>query len=260
MINIVVPMAGSGSRFTRIENGVPKPLIQVVPGKAMIDYVIDYLTFSEPHRFIFVCLGAHHRVHDFKTFLREKTSDHHIVIAEELTAGPAASALLAESFIDNGEELLIAYCDMFLTIDMDHFIEWNRLHGTDGAVVAYPSENPMDSYAEIDSKGRVQRTAEKIVISGIATAGLYYFREGRDFVSVARSLISDHMGSGVEVFVSPCYNELIRQGKTVLAYAIARDEKIEMGTPEDLLQARFWLSKQDALFAQRVRNNRCICG
>src|SRR5271166_4332900 len=54
MMNIVVPMAGRGSRFAGAENGVPKPLIQVRPGKPMIDYVIEYLTLSEPHRFIFI--------------------------------------------------------------------------------------------------------------------------------------------------------------------------------------------------------------
>src|SRR5260221_14646419 len=57
MINIVVPMAGRGSRFAGMEDDAPKPLIEVMPGKAMIEYVIDYLTLPEPHRFIFVWRG-----------------------------------------------------------------------------------------------------------------------------------------------------------------------------------------------------------
>src|SRR5215216_5252933 len=113
MINIVVPMAGRGSRFAGMENDVPKPLIQVVPGKAMIEYVIDYLTFAEPHRFIFVCLATHERFCGFKEFFHGKTSSHEIVLASEITAGPAASVLLAEPFIDNENELIVAYCDMF---------------------------------------------------------------------------------------------------------------------------------------------------
>ena len=56
MINIVVPMAGRGSRFTETGEIDPKPLIEVQRGKRMIEYVIDYLTLPEPHRFIFICL------------------------------------------------------------------------------------------------------------------------------------------------------------------------------------------------------------
>jgi NDP-sugar pyrophosphorylase family protein len=246
MINIVVPMAGRGSRFAGTEDDAPKPLIQVVPGKRMIEYVIDYLTLREPHRFIFVCLAAHERLCRFMEYSQGKSRDHHVVLTREMTAGPAASALLAAPFIENDDELLVAYCDMFLTIDMAGFLQWNRRNDSDGGVVTYPSTNPMFSYAEIDARGFVTRTAEKVVISDTATAGLYYFREGRDFVASARSMLASRRTGTAEVFVSECYNELIRQGKTVLAYQIGCHEKIEMGTPDDLRMAREWLGGASA--------------
>lgn len=240
MINVVVPMAGRGSRFARTHYGLPKPLIEVQPGKRMVDYVIDYLTLPEPHRFIFVCLGEHDRAYNLKSYFRRKTSGHEIIITESVTAGPAASALLAERFIENDEELLVAYCDMFLTIDMARFLAWSRRRGADGSVIAYPSTNPMDSYAKIDVNGRVTETAEKVLISDTATAGLYYFRSGRDFVLAARKMLANKPSRGIELFVSPCFNELIRRGKVVLAYSIRRDEKIEMGTPDDLRRSQLW--------------------
>jgi NDP-sugar pyrophosphorylase family protein len=237
-------MAGRGSRFAETGYAVPKPFIQVCPGKRMIDYVIDYLTLPEPHRFVLVCLDEHRRAYNLNSFFRSKTSNHKVIFAERLTVGPAASALLAERFIGNDEELLIAYCDMFLTIDMVRFLEWNRRRGADGSVIAYPSVNPMDSYAKIDAKGRVVETAEKVLISDTATAGLYYFRRGREFVSAAHTMLTDRRDKNTELFVNPCFNELIRHGKTVLAYPIRRDEKIEMGTPDDLHQSRLWLGQQ----------------
>ena len=242
MINIVVPMAGRGSRFSGTENGLPKPLIEPVPGKTMVDLVIDYLTVPEPHRFIFVCLASHHRTYNLDEFFRGKAAAHEIVIANEVTAGPAASALLAESFINNEDELLIAYCDMMLTINIANFLQWNRRNGADGGVVTYPSNSVMDSYARVDSTGRVLRTAEKVVISDTATAGLYYFCKGRDFVSSAQKMLPTQFDRNSELFVNPCYNELIRQRKIVLAYPIDRDEKVEMGTPDDLRRARLRLN------------------
>lgn len=252
MINIVIPMAGRGSRFAGTENDVPKPLIEVVPGKAMVDLVIDYLRLPEQHRFIFVCLAAHDRVYNFKEFFRDKTSDHEIVLADEITAGPAVSALLAEAFIDNEDELLVAYCDMFLTIDMTYFLEWNRRNGSDGGVVTYPSTEARDSYAQVDASGRVARTAEKVVISGTATAGLYYFRRGRDFISSAHTMLAARTDGNPELFVNPCYNELIHQGQTVLAYPINRDERIEMGTPEDLRRTRSWFDHASPPFGRQA--------
>lgn len=58
MLNIVVPMAGAGSRFAVAGYADPKPLIPVhsVP---MIKVVIDNLTPACEHRFIFICQAAH---------------------------------------------------------------------------------------------------------------------------------------------------------------------------------------------------------
>ena len=49
MINIVVPMAGEGSRFAEAGYTDPKPLISV-HGKSMIQLVIDNLTPRGPHK------------------------------------------------------------------------------------------------------------------------------------------------------------------------------------------------------------------
>ena len=48
----------------------------------MIDYVIDYLTLPERHRFFFICLGQHDRTYDLKSFFRGKTSGHEIIVTE----------------------------------------------------------------------------------------------------------------------------------------------------------------------------------
>ena len=244
MINIVVPMAGNGSRFVETGQIIPKPLIEVLHGKRMIEYVIDYVTLPEPHRFIFVCLEDHHRAFDFHRFFRARTNNYELVVSKNVTRGPAATALLAKEFVDDGSELIIAYCDGFFTIDSGSFLRHSRERHADGALITYPSESPMDGYAEIDGDGRVLRTAEKEIISATAAAGFYYFREGRDFVAAAREMMAQRSDRRTELFVCPLYNELIRRGKIVISVSIDRDQKIEMGTPEDLAKSRHWLMRQ----------------
>ena len=58
MLNIVIPMAGAGSRFAKVGYKDPKPLIPV-HGHPMIKVVIDNLRPSRDHRFIFICQEAH---------------------------------------------------------------------------------------------------------------------------------------------------------------------------------------------------------
>jgi CTP:molybdopterin cytidylyltransferase MocA len=54
MLNIVIPMAGAGSRFNVVGCTDPKPLVPV-HGKLMIKVVIEKLTLLLQHRFIFIC-------------------------------------------------------------------------------------------------------------------------------------------------------------------------------------------------------------
>lgn len=237
MIDIVVPMAGHGSRFIATPEVEPKPMILVTPGKRMIEYVIDYLTLDEPHRFIFVCLAEHVRDFGLIPFFGRLTQRFEVVTTDAVTRGPAASALLAAGHIDGDNELLIAYCDSFLAIDMADVIAFSRLRRADGTLIAYPSAGPLEGHIEVDPSGRVARAVEKQQISALATTGTYYFRRGRDFVAGARSMIAK-LPAGAEPFVGPVYNELIAQGKTILPYAIDRAAKVEMGTPDELGEAR----------------------
>jgi NDP-sugar pyrophosphorylase family protein len=241
VLNIVVPMAGRGRRFAESAETEPKPLIEVLPGKRMVEYVIEYLTLDEPHHFVFVCLGEHARTFKLNDFFSVRTGNNHrMVVVNDVTRGPAETALLAKDFVNNDSELLIAYCDCFFTIDPAAFLRHCRSKQADGGLIAYPSDSIMDAYMEIDCDGWVVRTAEKEVISQTAAAGLYYFRKGSDFVTAALDMLAASI-EGKEVFVSPVFNGLIKNGKGVTSFPIDREQRIEMGTPEDLASVRNWL-------------------
>ena len=58
MLNIVIPMAGAGSRFAKAGYTDPKPLIKI-HGVPMVNVVVNNLKPSRPHRFIFIVQRAH---------------------------------------------------------------------------------------------------------------------------------------------------------------------------------------------------------
>ena len=115
-MNIVVPMAGAGSRFEKAGYSFPKPLIEV-KGDPMIAQVVKNLNLQG--RYIFLVQKAHYEQYDLKNLLNLIAPGCEIVQIEGLTEGAACTVLKARDFIDNDEQLIIS--------NSDQYIKWNSL-------------------------------------------------------------------------------------------------------------------------------------
>lgn len=234
MLNILIPMAGRGSRFQDAGYAFPKPLIDVL-GKTMIEVVIDNLRPTGEHRFIFVCQREHYQKYDLHNILKNATNNKFEVIQiDGVTEGAACTALLAKRFIDSGDELLIANSDQYIDIDINHFLEKAREGSFDGYIMTFHASHPKWSYARTDKDLHVIEVAEKKVISNHATVGIYYYKEGKVFVDAAQTMIQKNIRYNNEFYVCPVYNEMILNTKDVGIYEIAPEHMHGLGTPEDL--------------------------
>lgn len=158
-------------------------------------------------------------------------------IVDGITQGAACSALLVKQAIDNDDPLLIANSDQLIdwpTGSIDDFIA--RCRPYDGGVVLFESDgNPKWSYASFDVElSRITRIAEKDPISKYATAGIYYWKRGRDFVRSAEQMIAKDIRTNGELYIAPTYNELIAEGADIMPYVIPTSAMHGLGTPEDL--------------------------
>lgn len=248
LINIVIPMAGRGSRFDGTAELAPKPLIEVQPGRRMIEYVVEYLRLGEPHRFIFVCLTEHAHEHHLTGLFDRLAPGHRLALTDKVTRGPAATALLARPLLEPDNELLIAYCDSFYTMGIGAFLARLRKSSADAGVLVYPSVDPADAHGVVDPSGRVLEIVEKQVISPEAIGGLFYFRRASDFLARTEAAIAA-APDGAEVFVSTVCHGLIAAGGQVLGQRIERHQRIEMGTPADLALSRLWLEANRPIVA-----------
>ena len=95
MLNVVIPMAGRGSRFLGSPELVPKPLIEVESGRPMISYVVEHLRRAQPHRFIFVARAEHAEQFELAALLELLAPGHELVLTDTVTGGPLATTLLA---------------------------------------------------------------------------------------------------------------------------------------------------------------------
>jgi len=228
-MNIIIPMAGAGSRFESAGYTFPKPLIDV-EGQPMIHKVVNNLNIQG--RYIFLVQKAHYEKYNLENLLNLISPGCEIIQLEGLTEGAACTVLTARELIDNEEPLIIA--------NADQYIEWNAFEtisefsneGIDGGILTFSSVHPKHSFAKVDGQGYVTEVAEKKPISTNATVGVYFWKKGSDFVKYADQMIDKNIRTNNEFYVCTVYNEAIDDDKKIITSMV--DKMWGMGTPEEL--------------------------
>jgi HAD superfamily hydrolase (TIGR01509 family) len=226
-LNVVIPMAGLGSRFQSAGYTIPKPLIDV-NGKPMIQLVVENLKVDA--RFIFIVQTEHCEKYNIHKFLEKIAPGCVIIPVTAVTEGACCSVLLAKEYIDNDTHLLIANSDQYVEWDSNAFL--SQAKDVDGAIATFESSHPKWSYVKIGDDGFASEVAEKRVISNKATVGIYYYACGADFVKYAERMIKKNVRVNNEFYVCPVFNEFIEDGKRIQAVDVNR--MWGLGTPEDL--------------------------
>jgi len=229
-MQILIPMAGAGSRFSSAGYSLPKPLIDVA-GEPMISRVIDNLGTNHQYWFI-VQDGVYQQYGKQLHEVTSKTYRHHFLKTNGLTQGAAETCLLAEHQLDPEEPLMVANCDQWQDWDPHHFQDWFIRNPSDGTVITFYSNSIKNSYVKIDSLGWVIEAREKEVISNLATTGVYIWRKAKYFTRAAHEMIDRNIRVNNEFYVCPVYNQNLFMGHKINTYHINRHYPI--GTPEDL--------------------------
>ena len=228
-LNVLIPMAGAGSRFEQAGYTFPKPLIEV-HGKPMIQVVVENLGFEA--NYIFVVQKSHREQYNLDTMLNLIAPDCTIVEVDGITEGAACTALLAREFIDNDAPLFFANSDQFVDWNAAEFMYRMQESQADGGIVTFKATHPKWSYAKVDDNGFVTEVAEKNPISDNATVGYYYWKHGSDFVKYANEMIEEDIRVNGEFYVCPVFNQAIEDGKQIRIKEV--DGMWGLGTPEDL--------------------------
>lgn len=238
MIQIVVPMGGEGRQFAERGYTFPKPLVEIA-GQPLIEIVVNNLTPTADHQFVFVCRQEHLANFALGDVLNLVAPGCRIVPMGKPTAGALCSVLLAMEHLQHDDELLVANADQWIDAPIDGFLRAARASDWDGAIMTFPNTHPRWSYARTEND-LVVAVAEKQPISRNATAGLYYFRRGIDFVRGAERILLKNATFSGEFYVAPVYNELILAGKRVGMFPIEASQMHGLGTPEEVerFQAR----------------------
>lgn len=230
-INIVIPMAGAGSRFAVAGYDVPKPFI-VFDNKMMIEHVLS--SFKSINAIFTLIIQE-----KFLTEQRNQIEDLqkkyklNIVTVPKLTMGAAITALAAHKAIDSSCDIIFADSDnIFNEQDVMNFVSSVRRRNLKGALLTFNSSNPCFSYAKVDDEGFLISTKEKEVISNHAICGMYYFKDLEDFKDAVIDLVVESDTQKGEFYMSNVYNHLKKFTDKIGIYDISHFDCV--GTPQQL--------------------------
>ena len=233
MINVVIPMAGQGSRFVKAGYKNPKPFIDVA-GMPMIERVLENLKLKEANYYL-IANEEHLRKKPELVERIQKSYPVKFIPISSLTEGTACTVLFAREFINNNKPLLIANSDQIVDINIEHFIKDCNLRKLDGSILTFneSSSDPKWSYAKTEN-GYVTEVKEKLPISSHATVGIYFFSQGNYFVDAAIDMIIHNDRTNNEFYTCPTYNYLINKKFKIGIYEMQATDMHGIGTPDDL--------------------------
>jgi dTDP-glucose pyrophosphorylase len=136
------------------------------------------------------------------------------------TRGAACTALLAAEMIDNGEELLVVNGNELIDADFEAVVKDFRKRKLDAGAITFSSVHPRYSYVKLDKDGFVVEAAEKRPISQNATAGFYWYAQGKTLVAALKGMIRKDAAVNGNYYICPAFNEVVLAQGKVGTYSI----------------------------------------
>lgn len=236
-INVVITMAGRGSRFYEAGYKVPKYEI-IAHERSLFEWSMLSLKnfLTQDSRVIFVCLERN-KSSDFVLRKSEKLglADVHIVELKELTDGQATSAYLSRELWNPEWPLLIYNIDTYVK---PYALKAADIRtSSDGWVPCFRVPGEHWSFVKLGNDGWAVDLAEKQRISDYASIGLYWFSRASRYVELYNRFFSDpkNLVRG-EKYIAPLYRQLLSEGGKVSISDLSLSDVHVLGTPAELGQ------------------------
>ena len=231
---VLVLAAGSTDAYEQAGSLYPKNLVELA-GKPLIQHVFEWLLPLKTAGAEFVYLGPRAENERFFTAAVIRLIDPGAVVVEvpESTAGATCTALLAIEQIREGHPLLIVNGDIVIDRDPMEFVSDFTARSLDGGVVIFDGIHPRWSYVRLNEDRLVVETAEKRPISRHATAGVYWFARGEDFVRAASAMMLKNAAVDGSFYIAPVFNELVLLQKSIGVASIRSSEYHSLKDPLD---------------------------
>lgn len=224
-MNIIVPIAGNSVA----DSSHYAKSLQEVGKKTILQYVLESILETKHKKCVIVLRKEDTQISHLDNIVKLLHPEAEIVVASGDTGGAACTSMLAVDKLDLDEPLLIVGSDQILTIPLNTIISHYEKENADAGVVTFDDVHPRWSYVKLDDQNLVVEAAEKRPISRHATAGVYYFKQGKDFFHAAKKMILKDSNVLSQYFISPCLNEMILEQKKIITFPIEKKDYYSFG-------------------------------
>ena len=231
MTQLVIPMAGLGSRFKEAGYSLSKPLLPM--GKfRMFEVVISNLWHESITKVILVSRRGAITQADRVSMGRELARPVFNVELDSLSEGPAASVELTSPLLNPEEPLVVANSDQYLDASLAPFYS-SLTTGTTHQILTMDASDARWSFVELDEQNFVCRVREKEVISNIATVGVYGFASAAHFLDGYRRMRLANDRTNGEFYVAPIFNHLKKRSTRIVHLGPLGRVMHGLGVPAD---------------------------
>jgi glucose-1-phosphate thymidylyltransferase len=206
-MQVIIPLAGKGTRLRPHTHLVPKPLIKVA-GRPVMDWVMDKLTDLDVHELIFI---TGHLKEQVESYVRATYQYPARFVEQKVQDGTAGAINLARPHVT--EPVLIIFVDTVFDADLSIVKSC-----TDAGIIWAKEVEDYQRFGVVvtDARGYMTRIVEKPMepVSKLANIGLYYVRDVAALWQGIDHVLASPPNKG-EYFLTDAFQWMIEHGRRI---------------------------------------------
>lgn len=233
-MNVIIPLAGFGTRLRPHTYSKPKPLVGVA-GKPVLGHILDRLLKQATiERVVFVVGYLGEQIEQYVSSYYPSLNSAYV---EQKELNGQAPAILLARHLVSGPTLIV-----FVDTLADAALEALEHETCDGVIYVKEVEDPRRfGVVRIDAQGYITEFIEKpaTIENRLAVIGMYYIREVQQLMDACEELMRRDKRVKNEYFLADAFNIMIERGAKLRPQPV--NVWLDCGTAHSVLETNRYL-------------------
>jgi glucose-1-phosphate thymidylyltransferase len=250
-MNVIIPLAGFGTRLRPQTYSKPKPLVGVA-GKPVLGHILDKVVHeSKVDDVVFIVGYLGEQIEQYVGGAYPDLHGHYVT-QQELN-GQAPAILLAKEYVSG--PTFIVFVDTLADADL-HALEGEAC---DGVIYVKEVEDPRRfGVAKIGGDGFITQFVEKpaTMDNRLAVIGMYYVKDAAKLMAACEELIRRGAKTKNEYFLADAFNIMIEHGAKLRTQEVS--VWLDCGTSQAVLDTNRYLLGHGHDNSAEWKNGQCV--